>query len=194
MLDLDLSTFSNLRTERLRLREVCEEDCESLFALRNDDAVMEYIGSRKSNSLDEVMDLIRQVHADRMNNKCVLWGLSLHDDPSLIGTIGFYRLQKENYRGEIGYLLDKQHWGKGLMGEALNAVVEFGFSKMGFHSIEAVTDPNNQRSIGLLLRHGFVQEGLFRENFFWNGRFYDSAVFSRLSFGSGNSDVKAQLT
>jgi ribosomal-protein-alanine N-acetyltransferase len=181
MLELDLSTFPELRTQRLILRELRENDGERLFEMRSDDTVMEYIASRKSSTLDEVLKLIAQVNQDRRNNDCILWGLTLHGDDTLIGTIGFYRLQKEHYRGEIGYLLAKEHWGKGLMNEALIAAVDFGFNQIGFHSIEAVTDPGNERSNAVLLRNGFNQEGLFKENFYWNGKFYDSAVFSRLA-------------
>ena len=181
MLELDLSRFPELRTQRLILRELREDDGEKLFSMRNDDTVMEYIASRKSKTLDDVLKLIDQVHQDRLKNDCLLWGLTIAEDDLLIGTIGFYRLQKEHYRGEIGYLLAKEQWGKGLMSEAMIAAVDYGFNQLGFHSIEAITDPENERSKSVLIRNGFQQEGLFKENFYWNGRFYDSAVFSRLA-------------
>ena len=67
------------------------------------------------------------------------------------------------------------------MHEALEAVVACGFERLGFHSIEAITDPRNEASNALLLRCGFTREGLFKEDFFWNGEFLDSAVYSRLA-------------
>lgn len=181
MLDLDLSTSTNLRTDRLILRELREDDCDVLFAMRNDDVVMEHIGSRKATTLDDAVQMIRITRQDRQDSNGITWGLTVHDDDTLIGHIGYYRLQKEHYRGEVGYLLEKEHWGKGLMSEALVVAVDHGFNNLGFHSIEAVTDPGNKRSISLLLRNGFKQEGLLRENFYFDGKFYDSAVFSKLA-------------
>ncbi|MBK9288895.1 MAG: GNAT family N-acetyltransferase [Flavobacteriales bacterium] len=90
-------------------------------------------------------------------------------------------MKLDHHRGEIGYMLSPDHWGKGLMSEALNAAVACGFDRFHFHSIEAVTDPRNTRSRTLLERNGFALEGLFKENYFWNGEFQDSAVYSLLA-------------
>ena len=174
MLELDLSTFDELRTERLCLRELREDDDESLFAMRSDDDVMQYIGSCRATRLEDAREVIKRVLTDRQNNDGITWGLTFHDDDSLIGSVGYYRLKKEHYRGEIGYMLGKRHWGRGLMSEAVIAAIEYGFHTIGFHSIEAITDPDNQRSIAVLLRNGFKQEGLFKENFYHDGKFYDS--------------------
>jgi len=63
----------------------------------------------------------------------------------------------------------------------LNAVTEVGFQQFGFHSIEGVTDPLNHASNRLLQRCGFIREGTLKENYFWNGEFLDSAVYSKLA-------------
>jgi ribosomal-protein-alanine N-acetyltransferase len=89
-------------------------------------------------------------------------------------------LKKEHHRAEIGYLLDPGQGGKGLMHEAMGAVLECGFERYRFHSIEAVTDPRNTASRRVLERRGFVLEGLFKENYFAHGEFLDSAVYSLL--------------
>jgi ribosomal-protein-alanine N-acetyltransferase len=99
----------------------------------------------------------------------------------VIGTIGYYRMKLEHFRGEVGYMLAPEHWRQGLMSEALEAAVQCGFQRFGLHSIEAVTDPKNIASNALLKRCGFVREGLFKENYYWNGRFFDSAVWSRMA-------------
>jgi ribosomal-protein-alanine N-acetyltransferase len=105
----------------------------------------------------------------------------MKSDDTMIGAIGYYRLKKEHYRGEVGYLLAIEHWRKGIMREALDAVVECGFKRLGFHSIEAITSPENTASNALLASCGFVREGLFKEDFFWNGEFRDSAHWSKLA-------------
>lgn len=181
MLELDLSTFPILQTERLILREMHPGDAQMLFEMRRDEALMQHIGKRRATTLQDAVDLLQRTINDRKENNGITWALTLTGSDTLIGTIGYYRLQKEHYRGEIGYMLVKAHWGKGLMGEALGAAVAYGFSDMGFHSIEAITDPANERSWKLLERAGFHQEGLFKENYFFNGKFYDSSVYSILA-------------
>lgn len=181
MLELDLSTFLVLRTQRLVLRELRADDAPALFDMRNDERVMRHIGRPRATALADAEKLITTIASDRANNLGITWGITFAPDDTLIGTIGYYRLKLEHHRGEIGYMLGADHWGKGIMGEALDAAVDCGFDRFRFHSIEAITDPRNERSNRLLERHGFVREGLFKENFFWNGEFQDSAVYSRLA-------------
>ena len=189
MLALDLSDFPVLTTERLVMRQLSAADAPALFAMRSDDRVMQHIGRPMATTLQDATDLIDRIAADRTANTGITWALtlkasssrSIEGDDTLIGTIGYYRLKLEHHRGEIGYMLGFDHWGKGLMGEALDAAVGCGFERFKFHSIEAVTDPRNTASNTLLERHGFMREGLFKEDYYWNGEFLDSAVWSKLA-------------
>ncbi len=181
MLELDFSAFPELRTERLHLRELTQADAPALHSMRSDPRVMQHIGRPHSTTLADSEALILRVAEDRMQNTGITWGITLGADPLVIGTIGYYRLKPEHHRGEIGYLLAADHWRKGFMGEALEAAVGVGFERFRFHTIEAITDPLNTASNALLARHGFVREGLFKENYLWNGVFHDSAVWSRMS-------------
>jgi len=181
MLTLDLSHFPVLTTDRLVLRELSPADAPALFAMRSDDRVMRHIGRPRPIGPEDAVALIERIAIGRTANEGITWGLTQHGDDTIVGTIGYYRLKLEHHRGEIGYMLGFDHWGKGLMGEALDAAVACGFERFGFHSIEAVTDPRNAASNKLLERHGFIQEGLFKENYYWNGEFLDSAVWSKLA-------------
>jgi ribosomal-protein-alanine N-acetyltransferase len=94
--------------------------------------------------------------------------------------MGLWRMDKENHRAEIGYLLDPEYQGRGLAAEALHAVLIYGFKELKFHAVEANVDPMNEASKKLLLKAGFVQEGYFRESYYFDGRFLDSAIFGLL--------------
>lgn len=83
------------------------------------------------------------------------WGVYLQDTNTMIGTMGFYRIEKENLRGEVGYLSHPTYWGKGLMSEALKLALDVGFNQIKFHSIAACINPKNESSRKLLLRHHF---------------------------------------
>lgn len=181
MLQPDFSTAPVLSTERLILREVRRSDADALFRLRADERVMEHIPRPRAVSMDDVQALIDTVLQVQASGDGISWAITLRGADRLIGTIGFYRLKKEHHRGEVGYALHSDHWRKGYMKEALRAVVDCGFHRYGFHSIEAVTDPRNAASNALLERCGFVREGLFREDHYWNGEFQDSAVYALLA-------------
>jgi len=181
MLELDLSAFPVLAGPRLQLRQFTLADAAFMHILRSDPRTMAHIGRPRTRDVADAEAFILRNEADRMRNESISWAITLKDDPALIGTIGFYRLKPEHHRGEVGYLLAPDHWGQGLMSEALNTATAYGFGHLRFHSIEAVTDARNTRSRRLLERNGFLLEGLFKENFFWDDEFLDSAVYTKLA-------------
>jgi ribosomal-protein-alanine N-acetyltransferase len=67
------------------------------------------------------------------------------------------------------------------MKEAIRAVIAFGFSVMGLHSIEARIDAQNLASAASLEAAGFSQEGYLKEEFYFRGKFLDTIIYSRLA-------------
>jgi ribosomal-protein-alanine N-acetyltransferase len=83
-------------------------------------------------------------------------------------------------RAEIGYAMKPEYWGNGYMYEALAKVINFGFNEFCLHSIEANVNPANASSIKLLEKLGFKKEAYFREDYLYNGKFLDTAIYSLL--------------
>lgn len=181
MTTLHSPPFPTLDTERLTLRALLESDAQALYELRSDPGVMQYIGRPLFTGPDEALSRIRQINESSRDGDTYFWAISRKGDPQLIGTICFWNMVKEHFRTEIGYMLHAGHHGQGLMQEALSAVLDFGFRHVGLHSVEAQVAPANTASIRLLERNGFVREGLFRENYFFEGKFLDTAVYSLLA-------------
>jgi ribosomal-protein-alanine N-acetyltransferase len=178
--DSVFGTFPQLETPRLILREITMDDAEAMFRTYSDAEAMRYWGSPPHQSIDDTRRMIaRQLDAFRLREG-IRWGITLKGESRLIGSAGHWRLIKPHFRSEIGYELAPEYWGRGLMPEAVGAIVRFGFEHMGLHSIEAQIEPNNQASRRVLEKNGFIQEGYFRESFFDNGVFTDAAVFSLL--------------
>jgi len=157
------------------------DDAEALFPLRKDPNVMKYIARPLSKEIGEVHPLIDIINQNYNENGGITWAMTLVDNPTLIGTIGFWRIEKENHRAEIGYLLDPAFQGKGIMHEAMQAVLEYGFGTLKLHSIEANIDKDNEASIKLVERCGFVKEAHFKENYYFEGQFLDSVIYSLLT-------------
>jgi len=181
MLELNFDPFPVLSTERLLLRKITEDDADQIFFLRSNREVLRYLDRDPITSVDDALQWIRMIDAGVRGNEFVAWAMSLKDDKKLIGTISFWNIEKQHYRSEIGYALHPHHQGKGLMQEAMIVVLYYGFKTMKLHSVEANVNPQNASSINLLKRNNFVQEAYHRENYFYNGKFLDSAIYSLLT-------------
>ncbi|MEO8067847.1 MAG: GNAT family N-acetyltransferase [Flavobacteriales bacterium] len=181
MLTLDLSALPVLPTERLVLRALRAEDAAAMFAMRSDPIVMELVRRPLATTIDDAHALIAKIQGIQAANEGAQWAITLRGNDTFIGLIGLWRIIKEHHRAELGYTLARAHWGKGIMSEAIQPVLDHGFKVFGCHSVEAITDPRNAASIRVLEKNGFVREGHFKENVFWNGVFTDSLVYSRLA-------------
>ena len=181
MLEVNFNPFPELQTERLSLRRTCADDVNNLFELRSNEEVMKYIETGKALTTNDAIVHLEKIEDGLNSNSGISWAITLHNTPSqLIGVIGLWRLIKEHYRAEIGYTLLPQYWRKGIMAEAIKAVMEYGFSDMKLHSIEAQINPENIASAKLLESAGFIKEAHFKENFFAEGKFSDTIVYSKL--------------
>ncbi|GAA3924682.1 GNAT family N-acetyltransferase [Hymenobacter algoricola] len=180
MLTFPFEPFPTLTTARLTLRQLQPADAPDLLVLRADPAVMQFIPRPLAQSVAEVEEHIALVNARTAQGKSVNWALARRDTNQVVGTIGYVDLLPEHFRAEVGYLLHPACQGQGLMQEALAAVLDYGFEQLHLHSVAAIIDPLNEASARLLERNGFVQEGHFRENEFYNGRFLDAVHYSLL--------------
>ena len=133
-------------------------------------------------SITEAMDFVNLVNDLLTKNSGITWAMTLKEEPSkLIGTIGLWRLIKEHYRAEIGYTLSPEFWRKGLTKEAILKVLDYGFKELKLHSVEGHISPLNIASAKVLESTGFAREAYFKEDFFFNGKFEDTAIYSLLS-------------
>ncbi|MEJ8306346.1 GNAT family protein [Saccharibacillus sacchari] len=176
----DFSVFPRLDTPRLILREAKAEDRDGLFALYADEEVMRYLPLDPFESVEEADDEMGW-HARIFREQTgIRWMIEERDTGAFVGTCGFLGLEREHNRMEIGYDLAREHWGKGLMPEAIRAVLHFGFGPLAANKIEARVDPDNAASIRLMDKLGFVREGLLRQHEFEKGRYVDLAAYAIL--------------
>jgi ribosomal-protein-alanine N-acetyltransferase len=178
MLELDFHSFPKLQTQRLLFRKLKLEDKEAIFEIRSNAETMKYIPRPVAKTMADAIEHIENVFNRIKEKSGISWAIEEKKSKQLIGTMGFWRIEKENYRGEIGYILNPKWHNKGIMHEALSVAIPFAFEQLQLHSIEAVIDPENIASAKLLEKNNFRREGLFKENCFYEGKFLDSAVYS----------------
>jgi ribosomal-protein-alanine N-acetyltransferase len=181
MLILNFDPFPTITTERLILRRLTMEDAPEIFFLRSDQTILQFLSKEPAVSIREAEDFITLINNNIDNNEAIMWAIVLKENPAkVIGSICFWRILKEHYRAEIGYVLDPACWRKGIMKETILRTLDYGFSVLGLHSVEARINPDNIASAAVLESSGFVREAFFKEDFFHRGRFENTAVYSRL--------------
>jgi [ribosomal protein S5]-alanine N-acetyltransferase len=183
MNDRTFQHFPILHTERLTLRDLRPTDAEALFGNYSDPRVTRQLGIAPHRTLEDTHDFLLDMHAWYRNRQVVRWVLTLRNgDDHLIGTLGFHQFDFGARRAEMGYEMNPTYWGNGYMSEAVAAIMDYGFYRMGLQRIEAGTDGINERSQRLLERLGFKQEGCLRRRAYYphTGELWDEYWFGML--------------
>lgn len=181
MLNLSFSPFPEFQLPSFRLRSLVPEDQQRLFELRSDPQMMQYIGRPLMKDVLEAEQLILTILKNKDEKRGLAWAIAHPESNRLMGTISYWKIDEENHRGEIGYLLDLAYHRQGIMTSAMHCVLNYGFEVIRFHGIDANVDPENLASIHLLEKCGFTKEAHFKENYFFDGRYIDSAIYCLLS-------------
>jgi RimJ/RimL family protein N-acetyltransferase len=171
---------TELHTGRLVLRPVTMADADAYLDIFSDARSMLYWSCEPIERLDEAKELTRQDIEWAELETCINWGMALSDTNRLIGKVNLFQISRQNRRAEIGYILDRRHWGKGYMSEAMARVLAYAFDTLKLHRIEADTDPENTPSLALLDRFGFTREGVFRDRWYVHGKWHDSVMLGLL--------------
>ncbi|MDE7292182.1 MAG: GNAT family N-acetyltransferase [Treponemataceae bacterium] len=165
-------------TERLILRRYKKEDLQDLFEYLSDAKVVEYEPYKPMTFSEAKENLEWRIGTDEMV------AVELKDSRKMIGNV--YLGKREFDSLEIGFVFNRNYWGKGYAAESCEALIAQAFSN-GVHRIYAECDPANKRSWKLLETLGFLREAYFRKNvYFWkdeNGKpiWKDTYVYSKLN-------------
>ena len=153
---MPIPPLPKLISERLQLRIPLEKDVKELFFMRSDPQVNQFIQQRpKPKDHAEAAAFIADRTQDIANQKLYYWTITLKWQDQLIGSISLWNFSKDYSTAELGYDLHPDWQGKGIMQEAVNEVLKFGFTVVPFQTIEAFTHRNNEASKRLLLRNNF---------------------------------------
>lgn len=109
------------------------------------------------------------------------FGIFTLDGRQLIGHISLYGIKRFPYSSAfVGYAMDEHYTGKGIATEAVKLVIQFAFDYLNLHRIEAFIAPENKKSIRVVEKMGFQQEGLMRELLYINGKWVDHYMYALL--------------
>jgi len=155
-----------LETERLLLKEINESYVEDILRIRSNEVINQFVRRNSPKNNYDALQFILTIKERTKNNQTFYWGISLKDQLNLIGTICLWNFSEDRKIAEVGYELLPDYHRKGIMSEALTAVLDFGFNDLHLKEILAITNKFNENSKGLLLKHDFIlEEGKEDEGF-----------------------------
>jgi [ribosomal protein S5]-alanine N-acetyltransferase len=168
-----------LTTERLKLLPLTPSIIHELFNNKTKEEICNYLGLD-----DDGFDFYQSMHQKGMET----FRISMHhfilvhkETNKAIGECGFHTWNPTHRRAEVFYKINQEeHKQKGYMTEALPAVLNYGFTHMNLHRVQALIDSSNTASLKLLQRFGFVYEGIARQDYVVNDTSEDSDCYSLL--------------
>ncbi|WP_288436180.1 GNAT family N-acetyltransferase [uncultured Chryseobacterium sp.] len=145
-----------LETERLILKDISESHVEDILRIRSNEVINQFVVRNSPKNNYDALQFILTIKERTKNNQTIYMGISLKDQPNLIGTICLWNFSEDRKTAEVGYELLPEYHRQGIMSEALKAVLDFGFNELHLDEIVAITNTFNENSKGILLKHDFV--------------------------------------
>jgi ribosomal-protein-alanine N-acetyltransferase len=174
--------FPFLESPDLSLKKIEDSDLNEVFSIYNNDRVFEYCGIFPKHNIDTVKNMIGHFQRDFIKKSRIKWGIfSKNGSNKLVGIIEAMNFEQKVNMVTIGYFLAEEHWRQGIASEAVSLLIEFLFDKASINRIQAEVMPANEPSKRVLLKNGFIREGLLRQAALWPGKgVVDLEVFSIL--------------
>ncbi|MEQ1834150.1 MAG: GNAT family N-acetyltransferase, partial [Candidatus Eisenbacteria bacterium] len=139
-------TFPVLTTERLVLRETAAHDVQAVFDMERDPVAMRYWSKPPMQHVNEAQASVERAMRYFAERSGLRWSICRAADDQMLGHASLFGFHEQCARAEIGYGLDRRHWGQGIMHEALTAVVGYAFGPLGLLVTLAVVTGAGLRS------------------------------------------------
>lgn len=171
--------FPILRTVRLLLRRFSEADLPQLFAGLSHPDIIKYYGV-SYDSLEATRDQLQFFEDLEQQGTGIWWAVCSPDNTHFYGAGGLNSLNRTHRKAEIGFWLLTEHWGRGIMTEAMPLICDYGFNQLGLHRIEGFVESENQPCKQAMRKLDFRWEGTMRECEWKDDRFISLDVYAKL--------------
>lgn len=168
-----------IELREVRLRPLRMADGAPFFDYLRDPVVTE-LTSYPDVTLELVESMIEKSVRRWAAGEPAKWGIARRFDDQLIGTCGFNEWTTLHRRAELAYELARDSWGKGIMQQAVSAVLAWAYGQDQIDRVQAFVRIDNSRSARLLERSGFSREGCLRSFRVGRGQAHDFYVYGLL--------------
>ncbi|MEB3053151.1 GNAT family protein [Bacillus pseudomycoides] len=170
-IEMVFGDFPVLESVNLVLRKIEEVHLQELYSIYDNDKVFEYCGIIPKHNLQTVRKMIGHFDRDYHKKSKIKWGIfQKNQSDKLVGIIESMDFNQKVNMVSIGYFLAEDYWGKGIATESVRMVVKFLFEEINVNRIQAEVMPVNEVSKKVLLKNGFIKEGVLRQASLWSGK------------------------
>lgn len=170
-----------LRTQRLLLRRLQKNDCLDMHEYSRDAEVTKYLTWEPHPDPHYTMRYLTYIIPKYRTGDFHDWAVIHKESGKMIGTCGFTSFNYAHNSAEIGYVLNRRFWGKGLAAEAIRAVMRVGFFDLNLHRIEAKYMIGNAQSRRVMEKCGMQFEGIQRDAMYIKNQYETIGICSILS-------------
>ena len=156
-------------------------DLDAVWDIFSDAETLRYWSHEPLASRDQAAEYLAGIARGVAGGTLFQWAVADRETDAVLGTVTLSGWDRRHRRAEIGFLLGRAHWGRGLASDAVRAALAFAFAEMRLHRVEADVDPENGASLRLLARLGFREEGYLAERWFTFGAWRDSVMLGLLA-------------
>lgn len=146
-----------IETERLLLRQFTMDDLDDLYFIYSHPDLSKYLSNEQPLRLDQTRAAINSITECWRQHNFGVWAVVYKEDRKLIGHCGLKFLENTP-EVQIGYLLLKDYWRRGLGTEAAAAVLKYGFEVVKLERIVAIAKPENIASRRVMEKVGMKYE------------------------------------
>ena len=156
-----------IETERLILRRFTLDDAPAMYKnWASDDEVTKYLMWKAHSDISVSETVLRDWIGNYAKDDFYQWAIvfkEYSDEP--VGSIAVVEnIDETVQKAHIGYCIGKPWWHKGIMSEALKAVINFLFDEVGVNRVESRHDPRNPNSGAVMQKCGMKYEGTHRQS------------------------------
>jgi len=172
--------FEVFNTNRLILKILSPDDFKYIFENNSKLEIKKILGHNSDEEFLKEKNKYENGYTT-YNRSFIYFQIIEKDSNTIIGGCGFHNWYPDHRRAELGYVITKEEFKrKGIMSEALEVVIDYGFNKLNLHRIEALVGTQNIPSLKLVAKFNFIKEGVLRQHYFVDSQFEDSVMFSKL--------------
>jgi len=174
--------FPYIIAEEIMLRKIIPSDIDSLYEIYSNERLFVHSPNMLKKNKDTVANMIGHFERDFNKQKMIFLGIEENDNPDyIVGVAEIFDYDCVVNMVTIGYRLNDRFWGKGIATKTVKAITDYLFNNIGINRIQAFVIPENTKSLDVLRRNNYVEEGIIRQGFVWKGKgVVDLTLFSML--------------
>ncbi len=177
-----------LYTKRLMIRPLAVSDAEDMYEYAKTSLVGPKAGWPPHQNFQETIQILRNMVLFKPAYELGNWAIVERNTNKMIGTIELYNYVP-SFKAELGYSLNPNYWGQGIVFEAGLKVLEYGFSTLELKRVEASTFIDNYQSQRVCEKLGMTKEGIARNGYIR----YDGVIFDKIIYGITNEEFYQHL-